>query len=138
MNEGEEDNFWRVFFEDYNAKTKVWKFTVMVLDPYLFSGSASDEGQQLRREKFFSILKEIFANMAKWDETADGVVVRISMPISSDPAKTAYGVLYMADKEGLSNIRVYPENWGLYMYPQEELMEFSRSEIEALLRGGEK
>lgn len=118
LNEQRGNDFFKVFFENYNGKTGTWKFSIMVMDPAVFNGSAftqeAQQQQQSKIEKLFEVMKTIFTNTANWDETAKGITVMIVFPTPLNSDRMIYGYFYFADEAGAVNIRKYPSNWSIY------------------------
>jgi len=139
LNDRKANDFERVFFDDYDGKNGIWKYTVLVIDPSIFQAGADAQEQivkQFKIEMHWDNIKNLFVRTAEWDETAKGIVVKVIFPQPIESNSFAYGFVYIANETGITNIRKFVENWSLYVLSDnpEKLMVIPQSIFGALLK----
>lgn len=116
------NDFEKIFLDNYDSETGIWKYTVLVTDPSVFDfgpGSQDQLDKQFKLERHRENIKALFVHTAEWDETAKRIIVQEIFPISVDPSGVVYGFVYSANELGLTNLRKYPKSWTTYARPQD-------------------
>ncbi len=141
LNDRAANDFDLVFFDGYDSKSDIWKYTVLVTDPSIYKTDGDAERQivkQFKVEMHWDNIKNLFIRTAEWDDTAKGITVRVIFPNPIDQAGFAHGFLYEAKENDVQNLRKYPDNWAIYVGTQadkaEQLLLVPQSLMRELLK----
>lgn len=123
LNAQKENDFAKVHFQEYDNSNRVWRFGIAFADLSLWTQPTTPQAQQEQQQKkelFRSIIRDLFVNTAKWDETARWIVITTVYPLPFEYVAygnvrlPVYGFVYFSDEINTANIRKYPTEWEKY------------------------
>lgn len=131
LNAQKSNDFARVFLSEHDFKEGSWLYTVMVNEPDLLAQGKvspvdlkSQQSAQLKQRALFEIIGRIFAETAKFDESAKVITVKVISPIALDTVGLKQGFVYKAEKDAVSRIRKNAEAWKEVLRDSEPLLAF--------------